>query len=164
MNVRLLEEIARDFEKEPQKARMAVFVTGGQQGVDLTTRRPDLCGTTCCIAGDAILKTQKKILLFSPQGSAFAMFNNKAEMRARLAPLERPWWQYPDFTTYSTEEEATKVLGLTCSQAARLFFEAYWPEKYREDLLDAREKGIGEGKVVADYIRFFIKQEAKGQS
>lgn len=94
------------------------------------------CGTVCCIAGHVVLSA---IGDFDPDD--FSAGGN-----------DSPIVPYPRI-----QGMAAMKLGLSASQAERLFHKMNWPDEYRNKYSAAKTKKE-KAAVAARYIEFFIRK------
>lgn len=128
MNIELLERIAAHIEANAKTFDMSTFY--------------DPCGSTCCIAGEAVRMTSA------------VMFNRLRE----LAEKEGPYSSNAEWS-----DAGRDALQIDEMMATRLFHAFEWPEPFRtqyEDVLMARDSTKGATIGVAR-IKHFIATEGR---
>lgn len=97
------------------------------------------CGTTACIAGWVLLQSGYTL----DERNHFHNSNNDI--------------------VYSESNEAAKILGLSSHQEDLLFYERYWPQKFRVTIVNGIADKIiyNDPKVAAARIRHFIATEGR---
>jgi hypothetical protein len=144
MNVRLMRVVQRRILARPKNFDMSLFAHG------IYDDDGELCGTTACIGGEALLAAGAKLIrhpLFI-HGMSFLYTSALRRRHPGLPVCGGVDRVYP-------ERAAAKLLGLTYEEAARLFFQSQWPEKYCYAYEDARGPR-GRARVAARRIDHFI--------
>ncbi len=146
MNVRLLRQIQKTILTEPRRVNMDTWATGksnlvvggrdewgnGWRTISTPKKAMPPCGTMGCICGWGVAITTKL------RGDAL---ENKLDKLASTTELPRG---------------ATKLFGLTPSEAGRLFFKDEWPDEFQEQI-DRYQFGTKRyAKVVCARIDHFI--------
>lgn len=171
MNTRELRKIQKKILKFPKNFKME----------DFAMQEP--CGTTCCIAGEAIVNRGGFMKLETPEDlkesgdmASLNLFGSGA-LRKELRKLQNTnppapgddWGSeisYPSLGKYkrgqvlNNHEAGRLLLGLTSDQAERLFYETNWPDKYYMQYETAKTSR-GRARAAANRIDHFI--QTKGE-
>lgn len=136
MNVTLLQQVKKVVLAEPRRLDMDVWMDNRIHGAMKNPR----CGTIGCIAGWATV-------LAVPSKESYSK-------RADAASRQE------EETKEDTQLCGQKALGLTNSQADRLFYVEDWPTELQE-AYDAATTAAARAKVTAARIDLFVESEGR---
>lgn len=105
LNVKLINKVIKHIEEEPRRFDMDCWIYENEEAP---------CGTSCCIAGWALILNRKRI----PKN------HNERE---RVIDLDK----FPYSNSELITKRACKALGTSIKNASSLFLENHWPVKYR---------------------------------
>ena len=114
MNVKLLRQVRQDILKKYKRFDMHDFI--GTLYKDNDNPEEGVCGTTMCIAGDALLRKRGAIKVTKRFDYGISWFD--AILAGEYARLG---WHLA----------GCKVLGLSKEEGERLFYTSDWPESFR---------------------------------
>lgn len=146
INVTLLREIAAKAIKYPETIEMRDW------GMVAKKDKEHPCGAVGCIAGTAVLMTDKKefrkLAADSMQAESFAL-----EVSAKSFALEVS-------AKLKFRNRGTEILGLTKRQAEKLFLVEEWPYELAQKYKWAETKRE-EAQIIAERIELFIKTNGR---
>jgi hypothetical protein len=141
MNIELLKKVAEAIKRRPEQIEMDTWF-------ELRTGAGE-CGTTACIAGWAV---------------------TIADEGVKRKPLLAAMKLFPDFQRdgkisgrYNENMIAAGAvaLGISDSEAVRLFLRTEWPQPFREQLANESSGSKAYAQVVYDRIQHFITTDGR---
>lgn len=158
MNTRLLQRIAKHILAKPDEFQMPLWAEPINDA-----RTGEICGSACCIAGDALLMNGAKLdnaFHFRPTAKLTAKLKGVKDAcipdgfpRRIVAPLTA------GAALLGIETSPNDFMGGS-SEASRLFLLDRWPEKFRVAYANA---ATDKGRARAGYnrIQHFIKTDGR---